>query len=76
MSRGYRENDYLLGRLHALDRLIDIVCDSAGIEPKDKIDIMALKKRGFLRIIATEDRYLKQSRTLIKDLQKAIARMR
>ena len=30
LSRAYRENDYLLGRLHALDRLIDIVCDSAG----------------------------------------------
>src|SRR5262249_36583066 len=29
LSRAFRENDYLLGRLHALDRLIDIVCDSA-----------------------------------------------
>ena len=29
LSRAYRENDYLLGRLHALDRLIDIVCDAA-----------------------------------------------
>ena len=76
LSRAYRENDYLLGRLHALDRLIDIVCDSAGIEPEDRIDIMALKKRGFLRIIATEDRYLKQSRELIRNLQKAISEMR
>ena len=32
LSRGYRENDYLLGRLHALDRLIDIVCDAAGVD--------------------------------------------
>jgi patatin-related protein len=76
LSRAYRENDYLLGRLHALDRLIDIVCDSAGVEPKDNIDVVALKKRGFLRIIATEDRYLKLSRTLIKDLQKAIGEMK
>jgi patatin-related protein len=76
LSRAYRENDYLLGRLHALDRLIDIVCDSAGIEPQDKLDIMALKKRGFLRIIAAEDRYLKQSRDLIRNLQKAIGEMR
>ncbi|MGZ5866185.1 MAG: DUF3376 domain-containing protein, partial [Xanthobacteraceae bacterium] len=75
LSRAYRENDYLLGRLHALDRLIDIVCDSAGIEKGDKIDILALKKRGFLRIIATEDRHLKLSRTLIRDLQKAISEM-
>ena len=40
------------------------------------LDIMALKKRGFLRIIAAEDRYLKQSRDLIKNLQKAIGEMR
>ena len=32
LSRAYRENDYLLGRLHAVDRLIDIVCDSAGAD--------------------------------------------
>ena len=30
LSRAYRENDYLLGRLHAIDRLIDIVCDPPG----------------------------------------------
>ena len=30
LSRPYRENDYLLGRLHAVDRLIGIVCDAAG----------------------------------------------
>ena len=36
---------------------------------------MALKKRGFLRIIATEDKHLKASRGLISALQKAIARM-
>jgi len=76
LSRAYRENDYLLGRLHALERLIDIVCDSAGIEPQDKLDIMALKKRGFLRIIAAEDRHLVQSRGLIRSLQKAIGEMR
>ena len=75
LSRTYRENDYLLGRLHALERLIDIVCDSAGIEPQDKIDILAMKKRGFLRIIAAEDKHLKNSRALIKALQQCIADM-
>jgi hypothetical protein len=75
LSRAYRENDYLLGRLHALERLIDIVCDSAGIEPQDKIDILAMKKRGFLRIIAAEDKHLKNSRGLIKALQQCIAEM-
>src|SRR5882762_10366334 len=32
LSRAYRENDYLLGRLHAADRLIDIVRDAAGAD--------------------------------------------
>jgi hypothetical protein len=55
LSRAYRENDYLLGRLHALERLIDIVCDAAGIDPKaDGIDVLALKKRGFAAILAAE----------------------
>ncbi len=73
-SRAYRENDYLLGRLHALDRLIDIVCDSAGSEPlRGQIDIMALKKRGFTRILDTEEKHLAQSQELIAALRRRIA---
>ena len=73
-SRAYRENDYLLGRLHALDRLIDIVCDSAGSEPlRGQIDIMALKKRGFTRILDTEEKHLAQSHELIAALRRRIA---
>ncbi len=72
LSRGYRENDYLLGRLHALERLIDIVCDSAGLEPQDGINILALKKRGFQRILAAEAKHLKRSRHLVDALQRCI----
>jgi hypothetical protein len=79
-SRAYRENDYLLGRLHALDRLIDIVCDAAGIEPKTGgnqageikaggIDVLALKKRGFARILDVEERHLTHSKQLIASLR-------
>jgi len=75
LSRAYRENDYLLGRLHALERLIDLVCDCAGVGPQDRIDITALKKRGFLRIIAAEDKNLRSSRSLIAALQKAIGQI-
>jgi patatin-related protein len=74
LSRAYRENDYLLGRLHALDRLIDIVCDSAG-SACDDLDIVALKKRGFLQIIATEEPHLTESGTLIRALRAKIAEM-
>src|SRR5262249_35614522 len=66
LSRAYRENDYLLGRLHALDRLIDIVCDTAGLDGKGgQIDILALKKRGFSRILHVEEKHLTHSGELI-----------
>src|SRR4026209_812470 len=68
-SRAYRENDYLLGRIHALDRLIDIVCNSAGIEPSaGQIDVLALKKRGFRRILDAEEKHLTHSQQLIAGL--------
>src|SRR5207302_2824775 len=73
LSRAYRENDYLLGRLHALDRLLDIVCDAAGLDGKaDRIDILALKKRGFSLILDVEEKYLTDSRELIAALRRSI----
>lgn len=72
-SRAYRENDYLLGRLHAFDRLIDIVCDAAGIDPKaDRIDVPALKKRGFAAVLAAEESHLTHSQDLMAGLRRSI----
>ncbi len=76
LSRAYRENDYLLGRLHALDRLIDIVCDSAGIDfARHRIDVLALKKRGFARVLDVEERHLTHSKQLIAALRRTVAEM-
>jgi patatin-related protein len=73
LSRGYRENDYLLGRLHALDRLIDIVCDAAGADAiKDRVDVLALKKRGFGRILDAEEKHLTHSHDLIAALRRCV----
>ena len=72
-SRSYRENDYLLGRLHALDRLIDIVCDAAGSEAAQRLDVPALKRRGFARIIDAEAPHLTHSGELIAALRRSIA---
>jgi hypothetical protein len=64
--------------LHALDRLIDIVCDAAGIEPKaggikpGSIDVLALKKRGFARILDVEERHLTHSKQLIASLRQRV----
>jgi len=72
LSRGYRENDYLLGRLHALDRLIDIVCDCAGIDVDKRPDILALKRRGLVRILDAEAEHLPNSKALISTLRHAV----
>jgi len=73
-SRAYRENDYLLGRLHAIDRLIDIVCNAAGIaNGSEPIDIADLKRRAFTLILDAEERHLPQSRDLIRRLRAAVA---
>jgi hypothetical protein len=73
LSRTYRENDYLLGRLHALDRLIDIVCDAAGLDPtKQPVDVLALKKRGFGHILDVEEKNLTHSKALIAALRQRI----
>ena len=70
----YRENDYLLGRLHALDRLIDIVCDSAGIDgAHDGVDVVALKRSGFTLILDSEEKHLTHSNDLVAALRKCVA---
>jgi hypothetical protein len=69
-SRAYRENDYLLGRIHALDRLIDIVCNSARLEMNgERNAILALKKRGFMQILDAEEKHLQNSAALIAALR-------
>lgn len=74
LSRAYRENDYLLGRLHAIDRLIDIVCDSARIDAAHEgIDVIALKKRAFTRVLDAEAPHLTESAELIAALRRRVA---
>ena len=67
-SRAFRENDYLLGRLHAIDRLIDIVCDSAGREALAGLDVPALKRRAFEQVLRAEQSHLPNVRSLIDEL--------
>ena len=71
-SRAYRENDYLWGRLHAADRLIDIVvstvADGAGLGPA----VAALKSRAFHAILAAERPHLTAIDDLFATLEKEI----
>jgi patatin-related protein len=73
-SRAWRENDYLWGRLHAADRMIDIVCDAAGYDPeRTPIDVVRLKKRAFGIILDAEERHLHNCADLIAGLREEIA---
>ncbi|WP_229459396.1 DUF3376 domain-containing protein, partial [Massilia cavernae] len=42
LSRATRENDYLWGRLHAVDRLFDILASTVPAGARDAIDFHAL----------------------------------
>jgi patatin-related protein len=69
-SRVHRENDYLWGRLHAADRLIDIVYDAAsGPDQQIPLDRMAIKLKAFRMILDREAANLAVSQTLIADLR-------
>lgn len=70
-SRAYRENDYLWGRLHGAERMIDLVC-SAIDAPEAEHDCADLKRRAFLAILAEEEGRLKEDRQLIPALRAEI----
>ena len=72
LSRGYRENDYLLGRLHAIDRLIDIVCDAGGRDAIGPEAAVALKRRAILRVLDAEQAHLPTCAAMIATLRAAL----
>lgn len=71
-SRAYRENDYLWGRLHAAERLIDIVCDAVPEADAATIDRAALKTRAFHAILDTERNHLHTVKPLLNSLRSEI----
>ncbi len=79
LSRAYREHDYLWGRLQGIDRLIDIICDAAGIDPRKPakdaggIDIIGLKRRAFEIVLHAEAEHLPNSSALIAGLAREVA---
>ena len=72
-SRAYRENDYLWGRLHGADRLIDIVIstlpDNTPLKPGA---VAAFKRRAFHAILDEEEPRLKTAERLIASLRTEI----
>ncbi len=72
-SRTYREHDYLWGRLHGAERMIDIVCSAlpdAAMLPPARLAV--LKRRAFAAIVAAERPYLTSVEPLLDDIARAI----
>lgn len=75
LGRSIRENDYLWGRLHAVDRLFDILLSTAPASVRGNFDIVALKKCAFERVLAEEEQQLHAIPTLIAQLREAVGRL-
>jgi predicted acylesterase/phospholipase RssA len=67
-SRSYREHDYLWGRLHAAERMIDIVASATSNPP----DLAPFKARAFAAILKVEREHLPRSADLIARLEAAL----
>lgn len=70
-SRAYRENDYLWGRLHGCERMVDIVLSTSD-QPVPLEERREILRRAFLAIIAEERGALRCSTRLLDGLRAEI----
>lgn len=73
-SRAYRENDYLWGRLHGAERMIDLICSTLP-GPVQESDCRKLKRRIFLTILDEEEERLQADPQLITGLRGEVEAM-
>ncbi|MFC3096505.1 patatin-like protein [Alteraurantiacibacter palmitatis] len=74
-SRAYRENDYLWGRLHGAERMIDLVCSTLPPGAAAGTQCLALKRAAFLAILDEEEPRLKADAALIAGLRREVEAM-
>ena len=70
-SRAYRENDYLWGRLHGAERMIDIAASTLPVRLRAG-RLAALKRAAFLAILAEEEPRLTAIGPLFSSLRREI----
>jgi hypothetical protein len=74
-SRAYRENDYLWGRLHGAERMIDLV---ASAMPDNKTlsaeEVANFKREAFLALLDEEVDRLKADSTLVPGIRDEVLR--
>ena len=67
-SRAYRENDYLWGRLHGAERMVDLIVSTVQ-EPLDEETIAAFKRDAFLAVLTEEEPRLQTEPGLIAGIR-------
>ncbi len=71
-SRAYRENDYLWGRLHGAERMIDLVC-STVTKPLPEDTCRSFKRDAFNAILDEEQTAGRCSKRLIDEIRREVA---
>jgi patatin-related protein len=72
-SRAYRENDYLWGRLHGVERLLDIVNSATPVASRlSPEQVAAYRRAAFLAILDEEESRLAHVADLIASLREEI----
>ncbi|WP_100258845.1 patatin-like protein [Qipengyuania seohaensis] len=70
-SRSYRENDYLWGRLHGAERMIDLVCSTVDHAPGELV-VRSFKKKAFLAILDEEEAARRCARGLLDQIRSEV----
>lgn len=72
-SRTYRENDYLWGRLHGAERMIDLIASTLPPEQMPSAKLLAdMKREAFLAILDEEEPRLTADASLVTNLRDEI----
>jgi patatin-related protein len=74
-SRAYRENDYLWGRLHGAERMVDLVASALPDNATLSAEEMQLFKRdAFLAILDQEETRLRADPDLVREIRDEVLR--
>ena len=70
-SRAYRENDYLWGRLHGAERMIDLICSTVETDFAET-ELRSFKRRAFLAILDEEEGRLTAEPSLLDTVRREV----
>lgn len=72
-SRTYRENDYLWGRLHGAERMMDLIASTLSAEhAMSAQELLGFKRRAFLAILDEEKDRLRADPGLVRRLRREV----